>query len=80
MKRETKILVEAQVELMFDNGNVSHFKIKNIPCLWMWDETSRECAEYWAALDYVTDNFEFDWMSIKSWCGSPVKEEIENNG
>ena len=77
MKRETKILVEAQVELMFDNGNVSHFTIENIPCLWLWDETSRECAEYWSALDYVTDNFEFDWMSIKSWSGSPVKEETQ---
>lgn len=80
MKRETKILVEAQVELMFDNGNVSHFTIENIPCLWLWDETSRECAEYRATWNYVTDNFEFDWMSIKSWSGSPIKEEIENNG
>ena len=74
MTRETHITIEAQVELQFSNGNVSHMTIENIPCLWRWDETSRDCAEYWAALDHVSDNYDFDWMTIRSWTGSPKKE------
>lgn len=73
MERQTQILVDAQVELVFANGNVSHMTIENIPCLWLWDESTRDCAEYWAALDYITDHFDFDWMAIKSWSGSPIK-------
>ena len=73
MERETKITVSAQVEMQFANGNVSHMTIDNIPCVWLWDETNRENAEYWAVLDYVADHFKYDWVSVKSWTGSPRK-------
>ena len=73
--RYTNILVDADVEMMFHHGKPepTKIRIKDIPCLWVWDETSREAAEYWAVWDYVGATFTFDWMSIKSWSGSPVK-------
>ena len=77
--RYTNILVDADVEMMFHHGKPepTKIRIKDIPCLWVWDETSREAAEYWAVWDYVGANFTFDWMSVKSWSGSPVK--VDNN-
>ena len=73
--RYTNILVDADVEMMFHHGKPepTKIRIKDIPCLWVGEETSREAAEYWAVWDYVGANFTFDWMSIKSWSGSPVK-------
>ena len=77
MKRQTEILVSADVEMMFVGGEVEGFRMEDIPCTWVWDETSRDAAEYWAVLDHVSDNYEYDWMSVKSWVGSPVKENKE---
>lgn len=76
MERETEILVDVEVEMMFSSGNTERFRLGDIPCLWKWDEMSREAAEYWAAFDHIGNNYTFDWMSIKSWTGSPVKEKI----
>lgn len=75
MERQTEIMVSVDIEMMFASGKVESFKLSHIPCTWIWDETSREAAEYWAALDHVSDNYTYDWMSIKSWVGSPVKEK-----
>ena len=75
MERQTKLLVSADVEMMFASGEVESFRLDAIPCTWLWDETSRECAEYWAILNCVDDHYKYDWMSVKSWTGSPVKEE-----
>lgn len=75
--RQTEIMVEADVEIMFANGNVSHMTISNIPCTWVWDESSRDAAEYWAVMDRVDQEFTYDWFTIKSWVGSPVKKEID---
>ena len=37
---------------------------------------SRTACEYWAAFDYIGNTWEnYDWFSIKSWTGSPVKKE-----
>ena len=71
--RYTNILVDADVEMMFHCGEIEKFRICNIPCVWVWDESSREAAEYWAALDHINENYTYDWMSVKSWSGSPVK-------
>jgi len=73
--RYTNILVDADVEMMFHCGEIEKLRICNIPCVWVWDESSREAAEYWAALDHISENYTFDWMSVKSWSGSPVKEK-----
>jgi len=74
MSRQTEILVDVEVEMMFASGNTERFRLGDIPCTWVWDEVSREAAEYWAAFDHIGNNYTFDWMSIKSWTGSPVKE------
>lgn len=73
--RETHLLVSADVEMMFSNGHVENFQVSDITCVWKWDETSRETAEYWAAFDYIAKHWTFDWFSIKSWTGSLVKKE-----
>lgn len=75
MNRQTEILVDADVEMMFHCGKVETFRLCDIPCLWKWDEVSRETAEYWAIFDHIGNNYTFDWMSIKSWTGSPVKDK-----
>lgn len=72
--RCTNLLIDVDVEMMFASGKVESFRLSNIPCTWMWDETSREAAEYWAAFDHLGDNYTFEWMSIKSWSSSPVKK------
>jgi len=71
--RYTHILIEAEVEMMFHCGKVETFTISDILCFWLWDEMSRDAAEYWAVWDHVGANYTFDWMSIKCWTGSPVK-------
>ena len=72
--RCTNLLIDVDVEMMFASGNTESFRLGSIPCTWVWDEMSREAAEYWAAFDHIGNNYTFDWMSIKSWSGSPVKE------
>lgn len=72
--RYTVIMVEADVEMMYLNGYVESVTVSSIPCRWLWDEMSREAAEYWAVWEYIGDNYTFEWMSIKSWVGSPVKK------
>jgi hypothetical protein len=71
---QTKIMISADIEMMLASGKVENFRLSDIPCTWVWSETSRDAAEFWAALDHVSDNYMYDWMSIKSWVGSPVKE------
>ena len=71
----TNIEVSVDVEMMFATGEVHSFRLSGIPCKWVWGETSREAAEYWAAFEHISDNYKFDWMSIKSWAGSPVKDK-----
>ena len=72
--RCTELLIDADVEMMFHCGKIESLRISNIPCTWMWDETSRDAAEYWAALDHISENYMFDWFTVKSWSGSPVKK------
>ena len=71
----TNIEVSVDVEMMFASGEVHSVRLSGIPCKWVWGETSRDAAEYWAALEHISDNYKFEWMSIKSWVGSPVKDK-----
>ena len=72
--RYTNILVDADVEMMLpDFGRIEKFRMCDIPCVWVWDESSREAAERMAVLNYIGENYIFDWVVIKSWSGSPVK-------
>ena len=72
--RQTDLLIDVDVEMMFHCGKVETFRLGNIPCVWEWDEMSREAAEYWSAFDHIGDNYNFTAMSIKSWSSSPVKK------
>jgi len=71
---QTNIMISADIEMMLASGKVENFRISDIPCTWVWNETSRVAAEYWAALDHVSNNYTYDWMVVKSWVGSAVKE------
>jgi len=72
--RYTNILVDADVEMMFHCGEIEKFRICNIPCVWVWDESSREAAERMAILNYIDSRYDdFDWVLINSWSASPVK-------
>jgi|21_taG_2_1085346.scaffolds.fasta_scaffold00285_32 hypothetical protein len=73
--RETNLLVSADVEMMACDGEVTDFYVENIPCIWVWDLSSRETAEYWAVCDYVNSKYKYDWFSVKSWSASPIRKE-----
>ena len=77
--RYTNIVVDADVEMMFHCGKIESFRITGIPCLWIWDELTRDAAEYWSVWDHVGANYNFDWMSIKSWSGSPIKVDTDES-
>jgi len=72
--RYTELLIDVDVEMMFHCGKIESFRISNIPCTWVWYESSRDAAEYWAALDHISENYVFDWFTVKSWSGSPIKK------
>ena len=74
--RQTLIMVEADVEIMYLNGYVDKITISDIPCQWLWDEMSREAAEYWAVWEYIRVDSEITIQSIKAWVGSPVKKVV----
>ena len=48
--------------------------VRNVPFIWHWDECSRECAEYWAAIDYISRTYASDWISISAWGSSCAKK------
>jgi len=72
--RYTDILVDAEVEMMLHSGGTKVLRICNIPCVWVWDESSREAAERMAILNYIDSRYDdFDGVLINSWSASPVK-------
>ena len=78
MNRQTRILVDADVTVRHrETSEEEALTLKNIECVWHWDDLSREAAEYWAVMDYLVDTFgnNIDWFSIKGWSGSPMKEK-----
>ena len=73
----TNILVDADIVIRNRlTGKEVDLSVKDIRCLWIWDDISRDAAEYWAVSDWIAENFGngIDWFSIKSWNGSPIKE------
>jgi len=73
----TNILVDADILIRNrSTGKEAHLSVKDIRCLWIWDDISRETAEYWAVADWIAETFGngIDWFTIKSWTGSPIKE------
>ena len=77
MERKTEILVEADIQI-WTNGpdSLQEITVRDIPCTWEWDESSRGAAEAWAVHDWIDntfgDNLETYW--ILCVVGSPVGE------
>jgi len=77
MQRETRIHVDADVIIRNrETTKEENISVNSIECVWHWDDGSRDAAEYWAVMDWVSNTFgnNIDWFSIISWVGSPVKE------
>ena len=78
MDRETRIDVDADVIIRHkETAKEESLTVRGIECVWHWDDSSRDAAEYWAVTDYLCYTFgnTIDWFSIKSWTGSPRKEK-----
>jgi hypothetical protein len=41
--------------------------IDNIPCIWRHGEITREAAEMWTLIDYMSDHFNFKTFSLISY-------------
>tara|TARA_R110002167_G_scaffold303262_1_gene507540 strand:- start:264 stop:566 length:303 start_codon:yes stop_codon:yes gene_type:complete len=78
MERETRLFVDAEFVIRHrETAKEESMTVKGIECVWHWDDGTRDAAEYWAVIDWVSNTFgnNIDWFSIKSWTGSPKKEE-----
>ena len=79
--RTTEILVEADIQILrFDDPvGIQDVKVRNIPCTWEWDKSSREAAEMWAVHDWISNTFGDNIRSYWIQCvvGSPVKPHLK---
>jgi hypothetical protein len=50
-----------------ENGEDHTVTIDNVPCIWRHREFTREAAEMWALIDYVSDHFNFVSFSLISY-------------
>ena len=76
---KTDILVEADISLIIrETGEEQKLTVHNIPCTWVWEDISRDAAEYWAVADWIAETFGGNIQSFSISCvvGSPVKEEV----
>ena len=71
---KTEILVGADIVIRVrETGEEQHLTVEGIPCMWVWNDGSRDAAEYWAVADWIAETFgnNIDWFSIKCWTGTP---------
>jgi hypothetical protein len=76
---KTNILIEADITILNRAaGEEQELRVHNIPCTWVWEDVSRDVAEYWAVADWITEAFgnSIEWFSIGCVVGSPVKEAV----
>jgi len=79
MQRETRIHVSADIIIRNrEAAKEENLSVNGIECVWHWDDGSRDAAEYWAVIDWVSNTFgnNIDWFNVTSWTGSPVKEKV----
>jgi hypothetical protein len=67
-------ILEAWVNTTTHEGIDETVKIKGIRCTWVWEQMSREAAERWAVIDYVSDTFNFKSFSVVSIASSAALE------
>jgi len=78
MARETKLYVGADIIIRHrETAKEESLTVEGIECVWHWDDSTRDTAEYWAVVDWISQTFgnSIDWFTIKGWTGSPKKEE-----
>lgn len=74
---KTDILVNAEIVIRTrETGEEQALEVCDVPCTWVWEDGSRDAAEYWAVCDWIAETFghNIDWFSIKCWTGTPKKE------
>ena len=56
-----------------ETGEEQYVEFNGIEFEWVWDEISREAAEYWAVCDAVSETFgnNIDWFSVTAWGSKP---------
>ena len=67
--------VEATVDVVTKDGQEHTVTIMGIPVVWEWEVMSREAAEFWAILDYISDHFQFASFSVKCYSSSAAKNQ-----
>ena len=75
-ERATTLHVDAEFIIRHrETGKEENLEVKGLECVWRWDDGTRDAAEYWAVVDWVSQTFgnSVDWFSVKSWTGSPRK-------
>ena len=56
MERKTELLVEADIQIWLGRTEgLQVITVRDIPCVWEWDNGSRFAAEYWAVYDLSRD-------------------------
>ena len=58
-----------------ETGEEQFVELSDLEFEWVWDEISREAAEYWTVCDAVSETFgnNVDWFSITGWGSTPAK-------
>ena len=73
MVRSSKHTLDAEVEFTLRDGERRWLYVQDIPCVWQWDVLSREAAELWAVIEYISENFndysDFSVVSVTSTKG-----------
>lgn len=75
---KTNILIEADIIIRIrKTGEEQKLTVRDLPCLWVWADGSRDAAEYWTVLYWIENTFgdNVDWFTVVCIVGSPVKEE-----
>jgi len=66
--------LDAVVDVTTIIGEEHQLNIKDIRCVWQWDQMTREAAELWAIIDYVADTFNFATFSVVSYISTSALE------
>ena len=77
MERKTELLVEADIQIWLGRTEgLQVITVRDIPCVWEWDNGSRFAAEYWAVYDWINDTYgdKLGTYWIQCVVGTPVKD------
>ena len=75
MARSSFHLVDAKVEVTTHAGERRTLDICGIPTKWKWDVMTRDAAELWAVIDYVSDTFDFENFHVVCWSSTEARRQ-----